>query len=133
MSEVSWLRMEHCHVGPQKGWLHVGSDGNKPCDIDLLNQTREPLYDYLQATRNTERTYVFRSKREGRLTEQGIHYWFRTLKAQASSDQGVVIQDLTFHDLRTDLAHRVREAGWSFQEVANYLGHVIQNGAPPTF
>ena len=69
VGEVSWLQMEHCHVGPQKGWLHVGPDGNKSRDIDLLNQAREPLYDYLQATRDTARPYVFLSKREGRLTE----------------------------------------------------------------
>jgi site-specific recombinase XerD len=133
VGEVSWLRMEHCHVGPQKGWLHMGSDGNRWRDIDLLNQAREPLYDYLQATRDTARTYVFLSRREGRLTEQGIHYWFRTLKGQANKHQWEAIQELTFHDLRTDFAHRAREAGWSFQEVAHYLGHVIQNGAPPTF
>ena len=133
VGEVSRLRMEHCHINSQKGWLHVGPDGSRSRDIDLLNQAREPLYDYLQATRDSARDYVFLSRREGRLTEQGIHYWFRTLKAQASNDQWMLIQDLTFHDLRTDFAHRAREAGWSYQEVAHYLGHVIQNGTPLTF
>jgi site-specific recombinase XerD len=121
VGEVSWLQMTHTHIGPKEGWLHVSYKG-KWRDINLLNQARKPLYAYLQATRDTARTYVFLSKHDSRLTEQGIHYWFRTLKTQATTDQSEVIQDLTFHDLRTDFAHRAREAGWSFQEIVNYLG-----------
>jgi site-specific recombinase XerD len=121
VGEVSWLQMTHTHVGTKEGWLHVSYKEGKSRDIYLLNQARKPLYAYLQATRNTARNYVFLSKRNSHLTEQGIHYWFRTLKAQATTDQSEVIQDLTFHDLRTDFAYRAREAGWSFQEVADYL------------
>jgi len=129
-SEVSWLQIAHTHVGPTEGWLHVGNQGSKGRDIDLLNQAREPLYAYLQATGNPARTYVFTSQRSERLTEEGIHCWFRTLKAQATNDHWEVIQDLTFQDLRYDFACRAREASWSLEEVASYLGQVTKQGVP---
>jgi site-specific recombinase XerD len=133
VSDVSWLQMAHTHVGPEMGWLHVGYKGSKWRDIVLMNEAREALYEYLQATGDTARTYVFMSQRSERLTEEAIHYWFRTLKAQATQDQWEVIQDLTFHDLRHDFAQRAREAGWSLEEVAHYLGHVSRTGVLPTF
>ncbi len=127
VSDVSWLQMAHAHVGPKVGWLHVGYKGSKWRDIDLLDEARAPLYAYLQATRDIRRTYVFMSQRSERLTEEGIHYWFRTLKAQATSDQWAV------HDLRYDFAYRAREAGWSLEEVARYLGLAIKKGVLPAF
>jgi site-specific recombinase XerD len=130
VSELSWLQMADTHIGPQVGWLHVDYNGRKGRDIDLLNEAREPLYAYLQATRDTERTYVFTSQRSERLTEEGIHYWFRTLKAQATEDQREMIEDLTFQDLRYDFTYRAREAGWSLEEVAYYLGDVPKQGVP---
>jgi len=39
-----------------------------------------------------------------------------------------VIADLTFHDLRHDFAHRAREAAWSPEEVAYYLGRGTRSG-----
>src|SRR6266704_3579954 len=128
VSEVSWLEMAHTHVGPQAGWLHVGHDGSKGRDIDLMHEARQPLYAYLQARRDTERTYVFTSQRSERLTEEGIYYWFRTLKAQGSRDQRAVIEDLSFNDLRHDFAQRARAAGWLPEEVAYYLGLVTWQG-----
>ena len=124
VSEISWLQMVHTHVGPEEGWLHVGYKGSKWRDIHLLDQARKPLYTYLQATGDTERTYVFLSQRSERLTEEAIHYWFRKLKARATKVQQEVIQDITFHDLRQDFGERARKAGWSLEEVANYLGYV---------
>ena len=59
-----------------------------------------------------------------------IHHWFRTLKARATKGQWELIHDLTFHDLRHDFAHRARDAGWSLEEVAYYLGHVTKKGTP---
>src|SRR6266480_2839195 len=128
VSEVSWLEMAHTHVGPQVGWLHVGHDGNKRRDIDLMHEARQPLYAYLQARHDTQRTYVFTSQRSERLTEEGIYYWFRTLKAQGSRDQRAVIEDLSFNDLRHDFTQRARAAGWLPEEVAYYLGQVTQQG-----
>ncbi len=130
VSDVSWLQMAHAHVGPKVGWLHIGYKGGKWRDIDLINEARKPLYEYLQASRDPERIYVFPSQRSERLTEEGIHYWFRMLKAGATKEQWEYIHDLTFHDLRHDFAHRAREAGWSLEEVAYYLGHVTKKGTP---
>ncbi len=130
VSDVSWLQMTHTHVGPKIGWVHIGYKGGKWRDIDLMNEARKPLYEYLRASGDADRTYVFTSQRSDRLTEEGIHYWFRTLKRLATKDQWLYIHDLTFHDLRHDFAHRAREAGWSLEEVAYYLGHVTKKGAP---
>ncbi len=131
VSDVSWLRMEHTHIGPKTGWLHVGYKGGKARDIDLLNDVRKPLATYLQhGGRDPASPYVFTSQREERLSEAGIHHWFRTLKAQASRDQWPLIAAITFHDLRHDFAHRARDAGWSLEEVAYYLGHVTKKGTP---
>jgi len=64
------------------------------------------------------------------LTEAGIHHWFRALKHQANKEQWELIADLSFHDLRHDFAHRAREAGWTLEEIAYYLGHVTVKGTP---
>jgi len=131
VSDVAWLRMEHTHVGPKVGWLHVGYKGGKARDIDLLNEVRRPVHEYLQrGGRDPESLFVFTSQREERLSEAGIHHWFRTLKARATKDQWEFIQDVTFHDLRHDFAHRARAAGWSIEEVAYYLGHITKKGTP---
>jgi hypothetical protein len=71
---------------------------------------------------------VFTSQRGERLTEAGIHHWFRTLKTQATKDEWELINDVTYHELRHDFAHRTREAGWTIEEVAYYLGHVTRKG-----
>lgn len=131
VSDVAHLLSEHAHVGPKIGWVHVGHKGGKFRDIDLLNQARRPLFEYLQhGGRDPESPYVFTSQRNQRLTEAGIHHWFRSLKQQSNKDQWEKIADLSFHDLRHDFAHRAREAGWTLEEVAYYLGHVTKKGTP---
>ena len=42
VSDVAHLLVEHTHVGPKIGWLHVGHKGEKFRDIDLLNEARRP-------------------------------------------------------------------------------------------
>ncbi len=127
VSDVAYLLQVHTHIGSKIGWLHVGHKGGKFRDIDLLNQARRPLFEYLQhGGRDPESPYIFTSQRNQRLTEAGIHHWFRTLKQQASKDQWEKIADLSFHDLRHDFAHRAREASWALEEVAYYLGHVTK-------
>jgi integrase len=69
------------------------------------------------------------SQRAPRLTEAGVHHWFKKLRSNATKDEWELISDVTFHDLRHDFAHRARDAGWSIEEVAYYLGHVTKNGA----
>lgn len=131
VSDVSWLQMEHVHLGPKVGWINIGYKGGKKRDIDLLNQARRPLYEYIyQAERDSSSSFVFTSQRSQRLTEAGIHHWFRNLKSRATKDEWDLIQDITFHDLRHDFAHRAREAGWTIEEIAYYLGHVTQKGTP---
>lgn len=131
VSDVAWLHMAHSHVGPRVGWLHIGYKGGKARDIDLHNEARRPLYDYLQrGGRDPDSRYVFTSQRSDRLSEAGIHHWFRTIKAHASKDEWEVIHEVTFHDLRHDFAHRARAAGWSLEEVAYYLGHITNKGTP---
>jgi integrase len=132
VSDVSWLTVENAHVGPKVGWLRVGHKGGKVRDIDLLNQARRPLYEYLRGSggTDTESPYVFISQRAPRLTEAGVHHWFRKLRSRATKDEWEVVGDVTFHDLRHDFAHRAREAGWIIEEVAYYLGHVTKKGTP---
>jgi site-specific recombinase XerD len=131
ISDVAWLRIEHLHIGPKVGWVHVGYKGGKMRDIDLVNPVRRPLYTYFQqADRDQDSPYVFSSQRVGRFTEAGIHHWFRSLKARANKEEWNLIHDVTFHDLRHDFAHRARAAGWNIEEVAYYLGHVTKKGTP---
>lgn len=130
VSEISWLEIVNVHVGPTEGWLRVGYDGKKWREIDLLTTALTPLLAYLQARRDTPHTYLFSSQRSERLTEQGIYYWFRTLKTQGSPDQQAVLADITFHDLRRDFAYRAGEAGWSPEEVTYYMGGLTEQGPP---
>jgi site-specific recombinase XerD len=131
VSDVAHLLKEHTHVGPKVGWLHVGHKGGKFRDIDLLNQARRPFFEYLHhGGRDPESPYVFTSQRNQQLTEAGIHHWFRRLKQRATKDVWEQIADLSFHDLRHDFAHRAREAGWTLEEIAYYLGHVTNKGTP---
>src|SRR2546430_5778452 len=111
-------------------WLHVGHDGSKWRNIDLMHEARQPLYAYLQARHDSQGIYVFTSQRSERLTEEGIYYWFRTLKAQGSRNQQAVIEDLSFNNLRHDFAYRARVARWLPEEVAYYLGQLTQQGLP---
>src|SRR5438093_2579819 len=88
VSDAAHLLVEHTHVGPKIGWLHVGHKGEKFRDIDLLNQARRPLFEYLHhGGRDPDSPYVFTSQRSQHLTEAGIHHWFRTLKQRANKDQ----------------------------------------------
>jgi site-specific recombinase XerD len=131
VSDVSWLRVEQVHLGPKVGWIRVGYKGGKERDLDIINAVRKPLYDYLrQGGRDPDSSFAFTSQRAARLTEAGIHHWFRALKAQANQKEWELIHDITYHDLRHDWAHRARQAGWAIEEIAYYLGHVTKKGTP---
>src|SRR5437868_14990027 len=69
VSEVSWLQMVHTHIDPEKGWLQVSNKGGKVRNIHLLNKAHKALNEYLQATCDIARTYVFISQRSTQLTE----------------------------------------------------------------
>ncbi len=131
VSDVSWLTVENCHVGPKVGWVRVGHKGGKMRDIDLVNEVRRPLFEYLgQPERDPHSPHVFTSQRAPRLTEAGVHHWLRTLKKKATKDEWELVGDVTFHDLRHDFAHRARAAGWTVEEIAYYLGHTTKKGTP---
>jgi len=132
VSDVSWLEFDNTHLSKKTGWLRVGYKGNKMREIDLVKAARQPLYEYLKSKRRKGRSsnFTFVSQRSDRLSEAGIHHWFRTLKTRASKTEWDLIHDITFHDLRHDFAHRARESGWSLEELAYYLGHVTQQGTP---
>lgn len=134
VSDVSHLMMNNVRVGPKIGDIIVGFKGNKTRDIPLLNEVRRPLYEYIhderQKSKHAHSPYVFPSQRGDRLTEYGIHHWFRAMKKMATNSEWPLIEDITYHDLRHDFAHRAREAGWPIEYVAVYLGHIKKKGTP---
>jgi integrase len=132
VSDIAWLLNEQVHLTTKAGWLHIGHKGGKSREIDLLNEVRSALLEYAQERGEAVKSpYFFTSQRSARLSEAGIHHWFRTLKTQArQGEEWEQIKDITFHDLRHDFAHRARAAGWSIEEVAYYLGHITKRGSP---
>jgi len=124
VNDISWLRVDDCFIGPKIGSLQVGYQTGKTREIDLMNEARRPLFAYLHRVGlDPDNPYLFRSNRSPRLSEAGIHYWFRQLKNQASAQDYALIEQVSFHDLRHDFAHRARQAGWSLDEIAYYLGY----------
>ena len=131
VSDVSHLKMVNLHLKPRSGWIRVGHKGNKMREIDLAKPVRDALSDYLEAElRMSHSKYVFTSQRSERLSEAGVHHWFRSLKADAKKAEWDLIEDVSYHDLRHDFAHRAREAGWTLEEIAFYLGHTTKRGTP---
>lgn len=142
VSDVSHLLVRDTHLGPKVGWIHAGYKRETYRDLDLLNEARGPLYEFLQhGKREATSAYVFTSQRSKkvvppddedgwRLTEDGIHQWFQDVRAAATVDEAALVDDITFHDLRHDFGHRLREQGWALEEVAYYLGHVNADGTP---
>ena len=72
--DIVELRVDDTHVGPKSGWLHVGGEGAKARDIDLSNEARRLLYDYLQHRGRDEGSpFLFVSQRSPRLSDAGLH------------------------------------------------------------
>jgi len=141
VSDVSWLLMENLRVTTKAGWMMVGHKGGKQREVDLTNEARRAVFDYLTEGERKDSAYVFTSQRaketlargeiDGwRWSEDGIHVWWQHLKERARKSEAELIGDITFHDLRHDFAHRARAAGWSLEEVAYYLGHITKAGTP---
>jgi len=94
VSDVSWLLLDQTQVSRKAGWMTVGHKGGKERTIDLVNEARGPLYDYLQQGECKTSANVITSQRakkrvsaeelDGwRWTEDGIHQWWQQLKAKA--------------------------------------------------
>jgi len=146
ISEVAALQVDHCVLNQRAGAITiVGSKGGKTRTIDLHNQARRALYQYLDLpatyteAREPDSPYVFTSQRAAwlrqqqqpdHLTVRGISHLWSQLKARATHDEWQLIRSITFHDLRHDWAHRARAAGWSLEEIAVYAGHQTKDGAP---
>jgi site-specific recombinase XerD len=147
ISEIAQLRLDSCQVNQRAGQIIVkDSKGRKTRTIDLHNQTRRALYDYIckedytqRDARDPDSSYVFTSqraawlRRHGRsdhLSVRGLEYIWTTMKRQSRQDEYSIIHDIAFHDLRHDFAHRARAAGWRLEEIAVYLGHQTRDGLP---
>ena len=146
ISEVAGLRLADCDINQRAGVISIrDGKGKKSRTLDLHNRARRALYDYLDTTpnnpgaRDPESVFVFTSQRAAWLREQGLadnlssrgidHLW-RKAKHRATQSEWPLIQDITFHDLRHDFAHRARAAGWDLEEIAVYLGHQNRDGMP---
>lgn len=144
-SDVCWFHLDQVRALTKKaGEISIGYKRGQLRTLDLANEARKALRAYLEEERNHVQTtcpFVFLSQRKHaattrhldhpeRLTEGGLHAWWRSVKEQASRRQWEEIADITFHDLRHDFAHRARQAGWSLEEVAYYLGHTTKKGMP---
>jgi site-specific recombinase XerD len=140
VSDVSWLLRDQTHLTKKAGYITIGHKGGKERTIDLTNEARLPLFDYLEET-EPKSAYIFLSQRckqttkleeqDGwRWTEEGIHQWWQSTKLQAKVVEAELVHDIEFHDLRHDFAHRARQTGWSLEEIAYYLGHITNSGTP---
>ena len=146
VSEVAHLQLAAVHVNQRAGWLTVvDSKGGKTRTIDLSNEARRRLYEYLNENtdardiRDPDSRFVFTSQRAAwlrqqdrpdNLSDRGIEHLWSRLKAAATVDEWELVQGIEFHDLRHDFAHRARSAGWALEELAVYLGHQTKDGAP---
>lgn len=141
VSDVSWLLMDRLHVNAKAGWMVVGHKGGKQREVDLTNDARCAVFDYLTEGKRKDSAYVFTSQRMKKMlatgevdgwrwSEDGIHIWWQGIKERARRAEAELIGEVTFHDFRHDFAHRARAAGWSLEEVAYYLGHITKSGTP---
>ncbi len=146
VSEVATLRVDHCVLNQRAGAITiVGAKGGKTRTLDLHNEARKALFAYLHQpatepeAREPDSPFVFTSQRAAalrrrdqpdNLSARGIEHQWSQLKAQATQRSGPLIEDVTFHDLRHDFAHRARGAGWTLEAIAVYLGHQTKDGAP---
>jgi site-specific recombinase XerD len=146
ISEIATLRLDQCQVNQRAGSITLlDAKGGKTRTLDLHNMARRTLYDYLfpahpqDRERDAESLYVFTSQRaawlrqQGRpdyLSERGIEHLWMQAKQQGTHEEWERIAGVTFHDLRHDFAHRARQAGWSLEEIAVYLGHQTKDGTP---
>ena len=132
------------HITRKSGEVTLGYKRGQQRTLDLVNEARKPLCAYLENERKqilTDCPFVFLSQREHeatkrsgdhprRLTEGGLHAWWRGVKEKATRIQWELITDITYHDLRHDFGHRLRASGFTLEEVAVMLGHVTKKGTP---
>jgi len=146
ISEIATLRIDQCLINQRAGSITlIDAKGGKTRTLDLHNLARRALYEYLfpacqqDRERDEESVYVFTSQRAAwlrqqgqpdHLSERGIEHLWMHVKQKGNQEEWGRIARVTFHDLRHDFAHRARQAGWSLEEIAVYLGHQTKDGAP---
>jgi site-specific recombinase XerD len=146
ISEIATLRIDQCQINQRAGSITlIDAKGGKTRTLDLHNMARRALYEYLfpacqqDRERDEESVYVFTSQRAAwlrqqgqpdHLSERGIEHLWMQVKQKGNQEEWGRIASVTFHDLRHDFAHRARQAGWSLEEIAVYLGHQTKDGAP---
>ncbi len=146
VSEVANLHVDNCTLNQRLGTLTLSNaKGGKTRTIDLHNQARRLLYEYLyegageKDAHDRNSSYVFTSQRAAWLRQQGkpdnlsvrgINHVWKKMKERAAAQQYALIANITFHDLRHDFAHRARQSGWILEEIAVYLGHQTKSGIP---
>ncbi len=142
VSDVAFLLLDQTQVSRKAGWMTVGHKGGKERTIDRGRMRRGArcmiTSNRVSAKRAPMSLPESRAKKcvsadeiDGwRWTEDGIHQWWQQLKARARLAEARFINEIDFHDLRHDFAHRARECGWSLEEVAYYLGHITKGGMP---
>ena len=146
ISEIATLRIDQCQINQRAGSITLlDAKGGKTRTLDLHNMARRALYDYLfperpqDRERDEESAYVFTSQRAAwlrqqrqpdHLSERGIEHLWMHVKHEGNQQEWGRIANVAFHDLRHDFAHRARQAGWSLEEIAVYLGHQTKDGAP---
>jgi len=102
ISEVAALQVDHCVLNQRAGAITIiGSKGGKTRTIDLHNQARRALYQYLDLpsthteAREPDSPYVFTSQRAAwlrqqqpdHLTVRGISHLWAQLQAWATHDE----------------------------------------------
>ncbi|ARR10779.1 tyrosine-type recombinase/integrase [Paenibacillus bovis] len=138
ISDVAHLRLDEVYNRVRTTELNLGYKNEKKRLVPISSQARNALQFYIyrqepgcrsQSKFAETSPFVFVSQRAEQMTEAGIHHWFTTLKRSAPVDWYHEIEDVTFHDLRHDFAHRMRnDKGWSLEELAYYLGHTTKSG-----
>jgi site-specific recombinase XerD len=146
ISEIAKLRIDACTLNQRLGTLIISnSKGGKTRTVDLHNQARRLLYEYIyegigeKDAHDRDSIYVFTSQRAAWLRRQdkadnlsvrGINHLWKKIKDKVASQHFEIIADIRFHDLRHDFAHRARQSGWYLEEIAVYLGHQTSSGSP---
>ncbi len=138
ISDASHLRLDEVQSGMRSMELNIGYKNEKKRKIPISSAARNALQFYLfgkeygcrsQSKYAETSPFVFLSQRGARIKEDGIKDWLNTLKKSAPVDWYREIEDVTWHDLRHDFAHRMRhDKGWTIEEVAYYLGHTTKSG-----
>lgn len=145
LAEVAALPMSHVDVGERHGRIHVVGKGGKERKLVLSPETRRALHAYLTSGERqpADSPYLLTPERRtgrARIQPRALEKAWEGIKGLANERDFRGQPDperaraqffaIRYHDLRHDLAHRLRAQGWTLEEVAVYLGHQRRDGTP---